>query len=76
MIPKSDLEIGAYYEGDCRNASVARWNGSHFIYRRVKFGDAFFEEINHPEDDDGFDLFVPRNKIYDCDGAVCLDYYG
>jgi hypothetical protein len=65
MIAKADLVHGAYYYGSCRNASVARWNGEteRFIYWRHKFGDRFAEEINHPEDDDGFDLFKPREIV-------------
>ena len=31
-----------------------------FVYLRYKFGDYFTEEINHPEDDNGFDLFYPE----------------
>ena len=58
-IPKKDLIIGKTYIGDCRNASEAIWNGKVFVYKRTKFGYAFDEEINHFEDDNGFDLFVP-----------------
>jgi hypothetical protein len=58
-IPKKDLIIGKTYIGDCRNASEAIWNGKVFVYKRTKFGYTFDEEINHFEDDNGFDLFVP-----------------
>jgi hypothetical protein len=58
-IPKKDLIIGKTYIGDCRNASEAIWNGKVFVYKRTKFGYTFDEEINHFEDDSGFDLFVP-----------------
>ena len=34
-------------------------NWHTFVYERYKFGDTFDEEINHFEDDDGYDLFVP-----------------
>ena len=30
-----------------------------FIHLREKFGQVFTETINHPEDDDGWDVFVP-----------------
>lgn len=65
MIPKSELAHGEYYYGHCRNASVARWNADQgcFIYRRHKFGHVFLEEINHPEDDNGFDLFKPKEVV-------------
>lgn len=37
------------------------WVGA-FTYRRTKFNDTFLEDINHPEDDDGYDLFVPMQR--------------
>ena len=58
-IPKKDLVVGKTYLGDCRNASEAIWNGKVFIYKRNKFGFIYDEEINHFEDDNGYDLFVP-----------------
>lgn len=58
-ILKKDLEIGRTYIGSCRNASEATWNGEVFIYKRTKWGSTFEERINHFEDDNGFDLFVP-----------------
>lgn len=63
MIKKSELKAGAYYIGECRNASIARWNGKVFHYLRSKFGNVFAEEINHPEDDNGFDLFIPMEEV-------------
>lgn len=62
-IPKSELEIGVTYKGYCRNASKAVWTGKDFEYDRYKFGDTFKERINHFEDDNGLDLFVPYEKI-------------
>lgn len=64
-IAKCDLEHGAYYQGRCRNASVARWDGNRglFIYYRNKFGHEFLEEIKCPEDDIMFDVFVVESKI-------------
>lgn len=61
-IPKSQLEIGATYIGSCRNAHEAVWLGDKFEYQRYKFGDTFLETINHFEDDNGYDLFVPIKK--------------
>ena len=58
-IPKAQLEIGKTYIGSCRNASEAIWNGDHFTYKRYKFGYTCDENINHFEDDDGYDFFVP-----------------
>lgn len=58
-IPIDKLVVGKTYIGDCRNASEAVWNGKQFVYERHKFGDVFEEKINHFQEDDGFDLFVP-----------------
>ena len=58
-IPKKYLIEGRTYIGECRNASEAVWNGEVFIYQRHKFHLVYPEEINHFEDDDGSDLFVP-----------------
>lgn len=65
MLPKSELEDHAYYIGSCRNAMVARWNNEldKFTYMRNKFDNIFPENINHPQDDNGFDLFTPLKKV-------------
>lgn len=64
-IPKKDLKDGVKYKGKCRNASEAVWHADKnvFTYKRHKFGDVFDEDINHFEDDDGYDLFVPIKEI-------------
>lgn len=64
-INKSDLIIGRKYKGTCRNAEEAVWVGKYFIYERCKFGDKYHESINHPEDDNGFDLFYPQELLED-----------
>lgn len=61
-IPKSQLEVGATYIGSCRNAHEAIWDGFQFEYTRYKFGSSFNEKINHFENDNGYDLFVPIKK--------------
>ena len=58
-IPKDKLVVGETYIGHCRNASEAVWNGESFTYMRTKFGTIYPEAINHFEDDDGCDVFVP-----------------
>ena len=62
---KKDLEHGAYYKGDCRNAEVARWNADKqvFVHWRTKWRDRYTEEICHPEDDDIHDVFVVECRI-------------
>lgn len=61
-IPKKDLVIGKTYIGSCRNAGEAVWLGEQFEYDRYKFGCTFKEKINHFEDDNGYDLFVPLHE--------------
>ena len=58
-IPKSNLKIGKTYIGSCRNSDEATWVGDVFEYNRTKYGITFKDHINHLEDDNGFDLFVP-----------------
>lgn len=58
-IPKDKLIVGKTYIGDCRNATEAFWDGEKFTYMRTKFGSTYPETINHFQDDDGYDLFVP-----------------
>lgn len=60
---KSELVVGKEYLGNCRNAEKATWNGKVFTYNRTKFGYTYEEEINHFEDDDGYDVFVPIKII-------------
>jgi hypothetical protein len=65
-LPRIDqLEDGVVYEGRCRNASKAIWNKQlgKFIYVRQKFGSRFLESINHPANDDGFDLFLTKGVV-------------
>jgi len=65
VIPKEKLAEGHWYHGYCRNAigDLAVWFNGKFVYIREKFGAFFPEEINHPEDDDGFDLFLPFTDV-------------
>lgn len=61
-IKKADLKDGGYYVGECRNASIARWNAekNEFYYIRSKFGTQFVESLPCPEDAiDGLDYFQP-----------------
>lgn len=62
-IPKDKLVKGKRYYGSCRNASEAVWLGDEFEYIRYKFGDTFPERINHFQDDDGYDVFVPIREL-------------
>ena len=70
-IPKNKLVIGKRYLGKCRNADIAIWLGDVFEYQRYKFSCTFPEKINHFEDDNGYDLFVPIREL--ADGEVVDD---
>lgn len=58
-IPLNKLEVDKTYIGCCRNANEAVWKGEYFIYQRYKFGLTFPEKINHFQNDNGYDVFVP-----------------
>ncbi len=55
----TELVVGNSYIGTCRNSNEAVWQGDHFIYQRHKWGSTFPEKINHFQNDDGYDVFVP-----------------
>ena len=69
MIPKDQLVHGAYYEGECRNASVARWNAETqlFVYLRETFSTYFHEDIGYWQDakpgEHRFDEFRPYERV-------------
>jgi len=64
LIPKKDLIIGSLYGGYCRNTSSAVWNGTAFEFYRWKFG-FMPDDIKHIEDDDGYDVFLPFERLED-----------
>ena len=59
MIRKEALVVGKYYKGNCRNASVAKWNGGKFEYIRYKWGSYYKDSLCYPTDEDHFDVFIP-----------------
>lgn len=70
IIMKQDLQDNYMYFGHCRNATVAVWHADKnvFTYLRHKFGDEYLEDINHFEDDDGYDVFVPTKLVKKVEG--------
>lgn len=62
IIPLNEIEIGVY-NGMCRNATHAYWNGERFTYLRTKWNHTFLEEIEHPENDYQYDVFLPFEKM-------------
>jgi hypothetical protein len=73
MIPKHELVVGQLYLGHCRNSSTAMWNGEKFQFLRTKFRSEFTDYCPHPEDDDGFDIFVPVQPIQGEEDARAFD---
>ena len=65
MIAKKDLKHCIYYFGTCRNSHIAVWDEkqNRFYYMRYKFGGWMLEDIKHPEDDDGYDVFEPHFEV-------------
>ena len=61
-IPKDKLVKGKAYIGTCRNTTEAIWLGDKFEYIRYKFGYTYPEKINHFQDADDCDVFVPLKE--------------
>jgi len=64
VIPKKELIVGAYYKGECRNATEGRWDGKVFRHWRYKFGMWQIDTIPHFEDEKKYDSFCPYLLIY------------
>lgn len=66
MIPKEKMIAGRWYQGVCRNATMALWDGKEnkFTYIRYKFG-FMLDDIEHFEDvkDKGYDGFIPIKEV-------------
>jgi hypothetical protein len=62
-IPIDQLEIGATYEGNCRNFEQAKWDGKVFWGKRYKFGEWHDDKINHFQTHTHYDVFVPIKKV-------------
>jgi len=63
-IAKEDLIDGAWYTGQSRSTNIAQWfrhGGFHFP--RYKFSGKYVDNINHFQDDDGYDVFVPFKLV-------------
>jgi len=72
MIPKSELESGAWYLGRSRLGHVALWdqeaivlgvsNGA-FLLTTYSMGQFYLEALPHPDDEDKYAVFEPLSKI-------------
>jgi hypothetical protein len=77
MLNKDHLIDQHYYLGSCRNAMVARWNeqNGYFTYIRIKFTRVYPENIFHPEDDNGNDLFIPFQEVRPLEDELIREAY-
>lgn len=62
-IPRKDLIIGEWYTGQSRSTGIAQWVGNKFQFIRNKLGGSYIDTINHFEDDNDHDLFIPFKLI-------------
>ena len=64
-IAKKDLILGGWYIGQSRSTGIAQWIGSEFIFIRHKMDGRYIDSINHFEDDDNYDLFIPFKLVFE-----------
>ena len=73
MIPKDQMINGMWYNGICRNANFAMWDGQlgKFRHLRNKFG-WFMEEIEHFDDvkEGRLDGFIPVEEVNPIDYKI------
>jgi len=63
MLASNQMRMGHYYLGYSRNANMAHWNGEVFAITVWEQTQWLFDEIVHPDQDEGFDIFVPTLDI-------------
>lgn len=67
MLKKVDLEDGTFYFGCCRNTETAQWSKADNCFKYTRLGhfpgDEYEDTVEHPEDDQGSDIFVPIKKV-------------
>lgn len=61
-IPKNKMEIGKWYYGDNRNAEFGKWDGKVIKHLNSSFGQFYWDESNHFQDDNGYALFTPLRE--------------
>lgn len=64
-ISKDKLKGDQWYYGDYRNSEFGKWNSEEqkFYIIRTKFGNYFWDNCNHFQDDDRYALFVPLREV-------------
>ena len=63
MIPRDQLEPDQWYEVRARNFEYALWTGTAFLGRRGKFGQFFWDEELHWDDDPHYGTAKPIRKV-------------
>ena len=63
-LAKEVLKHGGYYFGSCGEASIARWNAmtNRFTYLRSDSGHKVVQEICHPDDNLGLEVFIAEKE--------------
>lgn len=60
-IPLEELEIGEWYYGNNRNATLGKWNGKNFDHLTLSFN-YYWDNSEHFQNDNGYALFTPIRK--------------
>ena len=66
IMPLEEMVTGRVYKGSCRNAEYAYWTGEHFLHIRYKFNMDYIEEIDHAENEEYHDVFLPFEEVNPC----------
>lgn len=73
-IKKPQLIVNTWYEGECRNSSFAKWNGSRFEYIRYKMGHTYIDDVACVEEaHDWEDIFIPEKLVDDMVVVIQLE---
>lgn len=62
-IPKNHLVKNTMYRGSSKYATEALWKGEYFIYLYEKWGSKQIKKVNHFENYNGNDIFIPIEEI-------------
>lgn len=65
MVAKKDLVDGGWYRGHHRCQGIAKWAAKEdaFLYVEFSMGCYGIAFAKHPEDDDGYALFIPFERV-------------
>lgn len=69
IVPLKELITGGVYRGLSIGTQKAYWDGERFLYFPYKCLDPYIETIEHPDNDNIFDVFLPFELVDDIDFA-------